>query len=58
VEIRISGDPNKQCPDRWGSTVLHTVKEEKTFKHTDKRRKEKRTCHILCRNCLLKHGIE
>ena len=56
--IRISGDSDNQRPDKWGSTVLHAVKEEKTFIHTDKRRKEKSTGHILCRICLLKHVIQ
>ena len=29
--IRIIGDPHNQRPDKWSSTVLHTVKEEQTF---------------------------
>jgi hypothetical protein len=56
--IRIIGDPDNQRPDKWRYAVLHTVKEEKTFIHTAKLRKEKRIGHILRRNYLLKHGKE
>jgi hypothetical protein len=38
--------------------VLHRVKEERNIVHTIKRRKANWICHILCRNCLLKHVIE
>ena len=52
MEIRITGDTDNQRPDKWGSTILHSVEEEKTFIHTDKRRKEKRTGHILLRDVI------
>ena len=38
--------------------ILHKVKEERNTLHTINRRKVNWTCHILCRNCLLKHVIE
>jgi hypothetical protein len=38
--------------------VLHRVKEERNIVHTIKRRKANWICHILRRNCLLKHVIE
>jgi hypothetical protein len=38
--------------------VLHRVKEERNILHTIKRRKASWICHILRRNCLLKHVIE
>jgi hypothetical protein len=38
--------------------VLHRVKEERNILHTIKRRKANWNCHILRRNCLLKHVIE
>jgi hypothetical protein len=38
--------------------VLHRVKEERNILHTVKRRKANYICHILCRNCLLKHVNE
>jgi hypothetical protein len=38
--------------------VSHNVREERTSLHTTKRRKADWICHILCRNCLLKHVIE
>jgi hypothetical protein len=38
--------------------VLHTAKEERNIMHTVKRRKTDWICHILHRNCLLKHVIE
>jgi hypothetical protein len=34
--------------------VLHGVNEERNILETRKRRKANWTCHILCRNCLLK----
>lgn len=34
------------------------VKEEMNILHTLERIKARRICHILQRNCLLKHGIE
>jgi hypothetical protein len=38
--------------------VLHRVKEDRNILHTVKRRKAEMICHILCRNCFLKHVIE
>jgi hypothetical protein len=38
--------------------VLHRVKEQRNIVHTIKRRKANWICHILRRNCLLKHVIE
>jgi hypothetical protein len=38
--------------------VLHRVKEQRNILHTVNRRKANWICHILCRNCLLKHVIE
>jgi inosine/xanthosine triphosphate pyrophosphatase family protein len=38
--------------------VLHRVKEERNILHTIKRRKANWICHILRRNCRLKHVIE
>jgi hypothetical protein len=38
--------------------VLHRVKDERNIVHTIKRRKANWICHILRRNCLLKHVIE
>jgi hypothetical protein len=38
--------------------VLHGVKEERNILHTIKRRKANWICHILHRNCLLRHVIE
>jgi hypothetical protein len=38
--------------------VLHRVKEERNILHTVKRRKANWICHILRRNCLIKHVIE
>jgi hypothetical protein len=38
--------------------VLHRVKEERNIVHTIKRRKANWICHVLRRNCLLKHVIE
>jgi hypothetical protein len=38
--------------------VFHRVKEERNILQTIKRRKAIWICHILCRNCLLKHIIE
>jgi hypothetical protein len=38
--------------------VLHRVKEERNIVHTINRRKANWICHILRRNCLLKHVIE
>jgi inosine/xanthosine triphosphate pyrophosphatase family protein len=38
--------------------VLHRVKEERNIVHTIKRRKANWICHIVRRNCLLKHVIE
>jgi hypothetical protein len=38
--------------------VLSTVKAERNILHTVKRRKGNWICHILRRNCLLKHVIE
>jgi hypothetical protein len=38
--------------------VLHRVKEERNIPHSIERRKNNWTCHILSRNCLLKHVIE
>jgi len=35
--------------------VLQSVKEEKNVLHTIKIRKSNRICHMLGRNCLLKH---
>jgi hypothetical protein len=37
--------------------VLHRLKEEKNTLHTIKRRKGNWICHILRRNCLLKHIV-
>jgi hypothetical protein len=54
----IIGDPDNQRPDKWSSAVLHTVKEEKTFIHTAKRRKEKRIVNILRTNYLSKQVNE
>jgi hypothetical protein len=39
-------------------TVVHRVHEKKNILHTIKRMKANLICHILCRNCLLKHFIE
>jgi hypothetical protein len=38
--------------------VLHRVKEERKLLHTVNRRKANWICHILRRNCLLKHFFE
>jgi hypothetical protein len=38
--------------------VLHRVKKERNIVHTIKRRKADWVCHILRRNCLLRHVIE
>jgi hypothetical protein len=38
--------------------VLQTVKEERNILHTIKRGEANWLCHILHRNCLLKHVIE
>jgi hypothetical protein len=38
--------------------VLHRVKEQRNILRTMKRRKVNCICHILRRNCLLKHFIE
>ena len=38
--------------------VLHRVKERRNIIHTVKRRKVNWICHVLRRNCLLKHVIE
>jgi hypothetical protein len=38
--------------------VLHRIKEERNILRTTKRRKVNSVGDILCRNCLLKHGIE
>jgi hypothetical protein len=38
--------------------LLHTVKEERNILRTVKRRKDEWICHILYRNCLLKHATE
>jgi hypothetical protein len=38
--------------------VLQRVKEEINMLHTINRRKDKWICHILLRNCLLRHFIE
>jgi hypothetical protein len=38
--------------------VLHRVKEERNILHRVRRRKANWICHILRRNCLLKHVIE
>jgi hypothetical protein len=38
--------------------VLQRVKKERNTVQTIKRRKANRICHILQRNCLLKHVIE
>ena len=38
--------------------VFHRVKEERNVVHTVKRREVNLIGHILCRNCLLRHGIE
>ena len=37
--------------------ILHGVKEERNILLKMKRRKAKEVCHILCRNCLIKHVI-
>jgi hypothetical protein len=44
--------------DHVRNEVLHRVKEERNMVHTIKRRKANWICHILRRNCLLKHVIE
>ena len=38
--------------------VLHRIKEETNVVHTETRRKDNSTGHVLLRNCLLKHVIE
>ena len=38
--------------------VLHRVREERNILHTVKRRKANWICHILRRNCFIKHVIE
>jgi hypothetical protein len=38
--------------------VLHRVKEKRNILHTIKRRKANWICHVLHRNCLLKHLTE
>jgi len=38
--------------------VLQRIKEERNIPQTIKRRQAKWMCHILCRNCFLKHIVE
>jgi hypothetical protein len=38
--------------------VLQSIKEEKNVLHTIKIRKSNRICHMLGRNCILKHVTE
>jgi hypothetical protein len=44
--------------DRVRNEVLQRGNEERNALHTIKIRKADWICHILCRNCLLRHVIE
>jgi hypothetical protein len=47
------------CTDRVrNEEVLHRVKEGRNILHTIKIRKANWICHVLLRNCLLKHVLE